>query len=283
MYFSLLYFCLRIAALYADKVWDYSSDGSTEVVLFGYQSHGSFGQAVALWDKILVVGCGNCVGHDNHHVTGAMYIYHSFVEGHWDLAATFTPDNSEENDEYGSAVAIFSNVVAVGAPAGNDGVGVVYMYGYIDKNANRDERDGHHRAQYEWFSVAALEPEYGYAGDYFGCAVAVHRNITAVGSYGSDDVGSDSGAVYIFVQLEIFTDQEKSFQKRDLKEEEFVAPYKWVFSQKIYRSSGTRYELFGKSLSLKDMILVVGASGFDDRTGCAYVYQAKFNDLYETG
>jgi hypothetical protein len=90
--------------------------------------------------------------------------------------------------------------------------------------------------------------------DYFGRAVAVDGDTAVVGAYGDDDLGNESGAVYVFV--------------RD-------SAGAWNFQQKILPADGSADERFGWVVALDGDTLVVGKESWDffnPPPGAAYVF-----------
>ena len=94
------------------------------------------------------------------------------------------------DDNFGRAVAATDSMVVVGAH-GNDDRGSESGSAYVfEKN-----RTG----QYE--QASKLVPIDGAAGDYFGWSVAASGSMVVVGAYGNDDLGSESGSVYVFEKI----------------------------------------------------------------------------------
>jgi len=97
--------------------------------------------------------------------------------------AQLLPSISEENALFGYSVAQSGNYAAVGAPGEEFDKGAVYVY----------ERDGD-----GWTEMARLTATDGAFFDRFGWSVALEGDYLAVGAYGCDNRGPNSGGVYIF-------------------------------------------------------------------------------------
>ena len=125
-----------------------------------------FGDAVAVGDNKIVVGCKN-----NRSNRGAVYVY--------DLDGTneikITASNEDVNFNFGSWVAIGSNKIAVGAPGVRGNQGAVYLY---DLDGNNEK---------------IIEASDQAVGRYFGTRVAINGNQVAVGAD-----PAVYGAVYIY-------------------------------------------------------------------------------------
>ena len=91
-------------------------------------------------------------------------------------------------DRFGTALDVDGNFAIIGAPGHADnGVesGAAYIF--------RDDVT-------TWAEVAKLTASDGASGDQFGFSVAIKGDYVVVGAPEKDDVGSHSGAVYVFQQ-----------------------------------------------------------------------------------
>lgn len=114
------------------------------------------------------------------------------------------------------------------------------------------------------FKTTKLIASDGVAGDYFGCSICAssNGNTIAVGAALNDEIGANSGTVYV---------------------------YRWNSSTwvetKLSASDGTSNETFGACVSLSSdgNTLIVGAPGFDSSNiGAAYVYYWNGSSWVET-
>lgn len=101
----------------------------------------------------------------------------------------------------------------------------------------------------EWIETSKLLPSDGAAGDSFGWAVAVSEDLVVVGALSVDDLGIDSGAVYVF---------ERSGTD-------------WNESAKLVASDGSASHRFGYSVDATAETIVVGAPL--NGSGKAYVFE----------
>lgn len=140
--------------------------------------------------------------------------------------AKLLPSVSEEKGLFGYSVAQSGNYAAVGAPGEEFDKGAVYVY----------ERDGN-----DWTEMARLTATDGAFFDRFGWSVALDGNYLAVGAYGCDNRGPNSGGVYIFERSgNTWTQQVKLLPWGDLP------------------NTNRRAE-FGISVALSGNLLLVGA------------------------
>jgi hypothetical protein len=110
------------------------------------------------------------------------------------------------------------------------------------------------RSGTSWTQQAQLTATGGAAGDILGFSISIDGDTIAVGAPRRDEVGTDSGAAYVFVRTGTT----------------------WAQQAKLLPNAGASNALFGTSVSLQGDTLVVGASqenGVSPRAGSAYVFQ----------
>lgn len=141
-----------------------------------------FGASVTIFETFGVVGAPA-----SSNNTGRVYIY-QYIPGNdsWILLQTLQTLLSLQPRRFGEAIAISGKsskvTIAIGAPGSVSSPGSVFIYDY-DINQNR------YNLQQE------LSQTHGYAGDFFGCDVALDMTeITTL------VVGSNTGAAFVFVR-----------------------------------------------------------------------------------
>nr|CCA22127.1 predicted protein putative [Albugo laibachii Nc14] len=141
-----------------------------------------FGASVTIFDTFGVVGAPGSSGN-----AGRVYIYHYHPAiGTWTLLQVLQRNDSCQQCRFGEAISISgksSNIaIAVGAPGSIATSGSAFVYDY-DPSQNR------FRLQ------QVFAQSNGYAGDFFGCSVALDMAVivTLV-------VGSNSGAAIVFAK-----------------------------------------------------------------------------------
>ncbi len=154
----------------------------------------------------------------------------------------------------GYSVDLDSNFIIVGAPGHNNNTGAVFVL----------QNDG-----YNLISVALLTASDGEVNDQFGISVRISNNTIVVGAMGDDDNGTDAGAAYVF---------EKPISGwADMTE-----------TAKLKASDGEAGDIFGKSVSIYQSDIVIGAHLDDDNgadAGAAYVFEKPISgwvDMTET-
>jgi len=105
-----------------------------------------------------------------------------------------------------------------------------------------------------WEELLKINASDAAAGDDFGYAVAIDGDRAIVGANSNDDVGSNSGAAYIFEKIDDA----------------------WVEVQKITASDATSGDLFGISVGISGNYAIVGAHLNDEmgsNAGAAYIFE----------
>jgi hypothetical protein len=248
--------------------WDFSAASTMEHKVLGAMANSRFGSSLSMDDHFLVSGSPNYVS--NYVKTGAAFVFYrdSLNTGDWDIEAILTPDDGSAGDMYGCSVAVFDKYIIVGAMYNG---ALAYRsgaaYGYR-RVTYWDDSTTTYRT--EWELLTKMAPENLKAQDYFGNAVAMYNNITAIAAYGRDDMATLSGSVYIYTLYQ----DETGYQD-------------FIYDELLYASDGARYDWFGTSLSLYGNYLAVGAPGVDyngkAHSGGAYIFARVPNAEEEDG
>ena len=207
-----------------------------------------FGASVAIENDLAVIGANfKDQGEKNG---GAAYVYRRDPDSieQWSEVRKLVADDGEQNDEFGSSVAIDREIVIVGAPGALRDVigkfGAVYVF-------NRSSVD-----MDDWTQIDKLVMSDPKRQDQFGHAVAIKGDRIIVGAYLDDDHGSDSGSVTVFEQ----TPDDKD---------------NWEEVLKITAEDGVRDDEFGFSVATDGKTMLIGAIKDDDKgreSGSAYIY-----------
>ena len=177
----------------------------------------AFGESIAISGDVLVVGAPGEAsksigvnGDQQDHSTiyaGAAYVF-VCEDGLWEQEAYLKACNTNELDQFGSAVAVCGETIAVGAPNEDSGLrgdpndnsacaaGAVYVFA---RDLARN-----------WIQQAYLKAPDADAGDHFGFAVGLHgdrivvgapfkgRRAAVVDSERMDEPASNVGAAYVY-------------------------------------------------------------------------------------
>jgi len=142
-----------------------------------------FGYDVAISDHYAVIG--SYADDANGTKSGSAYIFEN-KNGSWQQVAKLTPSDGTREDYFGWSVAISGNNVIVGA------------YGDDDKGSRSGSAYIFQRVQETWTEMKKITAGDGESNDYFAYSVAISGHYALVGSYGDDDYGTQSGAVYVY-------------------------------------------------------------------------------------
>lgn len=208
-----------------------------------------FGRSVSATPDVIVVGADLDDDDNNGIDSGSAYVFR-FNGATWDFEQKLTASDGATDDDFGDSVSVDGDVIVVGA--GNDGdngvsSGSAYVYRF---------------AAGAWTEEQKLVADDGAEGDEFGDPVAVHGDVIVIGADDDDDVGDNSGSVYVY---------------------RFEAGV-WGLDQKLTATDGEEGDDFGESVALTDDMIVVGAIGDDDggsRSGSVYVYRYDGTDWIE--
>ena len=219
-----------------------------------------FGYAVAVSENTIVVGAYNDDG--TFADTGAAYVF-TRSGTTWTQQQKLTAGDGTASDEFGNAVAIQGDTIAVGAHfadlPSNAAAGSVYLF---------------QRSGTAWSPAQKLIPipgpfpvPAGYVqkvyvnyspilGDHFGESIAMNGGKMAVGASTSDLPATSAGAVYVFAG----------------------SGGAYAMEQKIVIPDGTNGDIFGCSVALDGNTLVGGAREDSivpgkSAYGAAYVFE----------
>ena len=159
------------------SVYVYNLDGTGEVKITASDgaTDDDFGFSVAVSDTHVVVGASG----DNAN-QGSVYVYNLDGTGEQKITAS----DGAQNDFLGNSVAISATKVAVGSPYNDEGStsnsGAVYVYN-LDGTGEQK-----------------IQASDGATNDQFGLSVAISDTKVVVGAFQDDDLGSQSGSVYVY-------------------------------------------------------------------------------------
>ena len=176
----------HVAGAGAAYVFDF--DGSawaqtSKLVASGVSSPDRFGFSVSLDGDSALIGAERADDFGNDG--GAAYLF-AFDGSAWSQTSKLLPDEGATGDNFGFSLSIHGNQALVGAQHdGENGTysGAAYLFVY----------DGN-----QWNLLTKLLPTDGAAYDQFGYAVSLGENRAFIGADGDDDLGTNSGAVYLF-------------------------------------------------------------------------------------
>ncbi|MBN1953200.1 MAG: T9SS type A sorting domain-containing protein [Bacteroidales bacterium] len=162
----------------------------------------------------------------------------------WEIEATLTTANPDRGSEFGTSVAMYEDMIVVGAPL-YENTGAAFLY-KMPSTGWKDTTES-------VLILSAASNDY----DRFGGAVDIYGNMIAVGAYDDDDYGAGSGSVYLFEP------GEKGWED-------------YTESYRLNPSGNEAGDLFGCALEACGNYLVVGAKGDKDNgenSGASYIFK----------
>lgn len=213
-----------------------------------------FGTSVAISGDTLAIGAINEDGSTNGingdqtdnsiPNSGAVYVYNRAPGGTvWTEQAYIKASNTSTNQKFGTALSLYGDTLAVGAPTDLDtptAAGTTYVF----------VRDGSN----VWSQQTAITPINAEIGDVFGVSVSLYNNTLAIGARdensGATGVNGDetdnstpgAGAVYIYT--------------RDTSNN-------WTKDAYVKASNSGNSDAFGTSVAVNERNLVAGANEED--------------------
>jgi len=262
--------------------------------LSGSISATNFGYSLDLDGDRLVVGAVGTAGATN----GLAYVF-VFDGTNWNQQAELHPWASTAGDSFGCSVATHGNRVIVGASSDSTNgasSGAAYVYFWTGS---------------AWSNEVKLSAYDGASGDCFGFAVGISSNAIAVGAPYDDVSSTDSGSVYVYSTAGAFwwTNTPTRLYDGNSLSERFGSSidfspdaevlaigqhyyHLWNYGAvSVFRWSGTAWtdqrrltasdaasnHMFGRSVSLGNGVLLIGAPGHkgsgETRSGAAYIFE----------
>jgi len=197
-----------------------------------------FAATIALTDREVFVGRPGELGSFPMPAThpGAVHVFERAAAGAgWRESAVVSDTSVRVGDEFGQALAVWSNTLAIGAPGQNDDAGATYVFG--------------RRGPGTWTLEARLALPDARGGERFGRAVALVGDVLVVGAPGRAD---SAGAVYTFT--------------RDVTG-------RWDLASELKGPAAGA--IFGARLAAQADRLLVGAPGINDVVGAAVLYRRR--------
>ena len=220
------------------------------------ETGGEFGESVAVDDGTAVVGASGHDGTDSggNAITdaGAAYVFtRNPNSGAWSDPIELTAgSDGAENDWFGYSVAVDGNTIVVGAyqndaDTNNNNEGSAYIFTKVDG---------------EWSGPVKLIASDTAANDWFGYSVAVDDDTIVVGARWHN---GKAGAAYVFTR-----DSGTGVWGDDPG----VSGTQRIQTAKLTASDGGAFNYFGHSVAVHGETIVIGAPGYNDSTGVAYVF-----------
>ena len=201
----------------------------------------TFGGSSAISGDYAVVGAYRNSGAGS--TAGAAYIFQRSGTG-WSQQVKLTGSDTVDGDTFGYSVDISGNYMIAGAQ-GDDNVGQNSGSAYIFFNNGSS-----------WNQQAKLTPSDEADLDCFGRSVAISDEYAVIGAYQDDDMGAQSGSVYVFQR----------------------SGTTWTQVKKLTASDGTASDNFGIDVGISGSYIIVGVFVNGDNAESAYIYYNNGSD-----
>ena len=216
-------------------------------------SQDRFGWSVSIWGDVAMIGAR--LDDDPDPDTGSVYVFrYDPLTETWQEQQKLIPSDWEFSGRFGSSVSLEGDWAVIGAPSHHEqasGVGAAYIFRFDPKM----ER---------WEEQQKLQASDGAASNVFGASVSLSGYTALIGATFGDAPGmSNTGAAYILTY-----DGEQ-----------------WTEQQKLTASDGNTFDRFGRSVSLKGDLALIGAQLDDDYangSGSAYIFTLDGSEWNET-
>ncbi len=200
-----------------------------------------FGVSVAIDGGLVIVGSLKNAG------KGAAYVF-SGSGATWTLVKKLTASDGASSDDFGASVDITATHAIVGAlndDAPQVNRGSVYIFGKDQGGLNN------------WGQVIRQSASDGNTNDNFGVSVGIDGNFAVVGARYDDDLGANSGMVFVLAK-----DQ--------------GGVNNWGQLQKLVPSTGAAGDYYGSSVGISGNQIIAGSYLNDEQgnnAGSAYVFE----------
>lgn len=216
-----------------------------------------FGYTLSISGDSSVIVVGAYQDDDKGTNSGSAYVFSKQSDGEYLQSQKLVANDAAAGDCFGCKVAIStdSSILVIGAYDDDDrggSSGSAYVF-------TKESNGNYIHSQ----KLIAIDGAYS---DRFGISVAVSGDgsVLVIGAYFDDDLGTDSGSVYVFTK-----------QSSGL----------YAQSQKLLASDGAGDDQFGFSVAVSSdgSVIVVGSYGDDDKgsnSGSAYVFTKQLDGSY---
>ncbi len=234
----------------AESDWVYT----TEVMASDYHPEDAFGEEADMEGGTIVISApwdNNPNGGD----AGSVYVFDRDPNGAWEQTQKLIASDGQANAEFGFAIDLNGDVIAVGAwvqwVAGVPYVGKAYLF-------ERDPDSG------LWTEAARLLPPDIHSLQDFGCAVTVDddANVAIVGALADRTAGTATGAAFVY--------------ERD-------AGGTWSWAQTLRPPMAGNSQFFGCAVAVQGDQALIGAYGDDPQAtnaGAAYLFIRESDGIW---
>jgi len=193
---------------------------------------------------VSLVGDTALIGAPCHfYYFGSAYVFrYDSSSGAWQEEAELRASDPDQNDYFGTSVALSESRALVGSYGDDYFTGSAFVFCYDSSSGT-------------WQEEAKLLASDSDGGEGFGISVALSGDVALVGAYDDDDFGPTTGSAYVY--------------RYD------SSSGTWHEEQKLLASDAKAWQNFGDAVSVSGDRALIGAWGdyiFGPCTGAAYVF-----------
>jgi hypothetical protein len=195
----------------------------------------SLGTAISVDGDTALIGAEG--DSDNGAMAGSAYVF-TRTGTTWTQQAKLLASDGAPGDNFGVMVSLSGDTALIGAFYDNDNgahSGSAYVFTHTGTT---------------WTQQAKLLPSDGVADAQFGIATAISGDTAFIGANRDDDMGFQSGSVYVFTRTGTV----------------------WTQQTKLYSSDATASQRFGVSTYILGDTAIIGANGDQNAKGAAYIF-----------
>lgn len=187
--------------IYSNQNTDYSQWYiEAKLIPSDSQKEDFFGRSVAVYDRTVVVGAD---GDDDCGVSsGSAYVFRSLAGSKWTQIQKLLPPEDSPYDLFGGSVAIYGNILVIGADGDSNNAvraGTVWYYkksyGWTDDAPTDDDYGNYYEYWTREFELYASDRS---SRDLFGSDVAIYEKSILIGAEVGDGYDYNSGACYVY-------------------------------------------------------------------------------------
>eukprot|EP00956_Cyclotella_meneghiniana_P005605 scaffold7232_cov63-Cyclotella_meneghiniana.AAC.1 len=227
-----------------------------------------FGLSVGMSGNVILVGAPNSNGS-----FGSAYVYEfNNSSGLWEKMDELSPKDTQDVLYFGFKVAVFENIIVIGAPHSKNNIGLAYIF---EKNITGS-----------WVEAKRLEAtDYAYQSALFGYSVGVFEDYAVIGCYQYCESAylyhRDSNGNWDEIPKKLLTEKGARGVNVGISDNAIAVGKNgsvFIFETNIHKSkenslANLRLITFGQSVGVSDYTIVVGAPYKDGNRGATYILQ----------
>ncbi|MDX1428723.1 MAG: choice-of-anchor B family protein [Rhodothermales bacterium] len=219
----------------------------------------------------------------NDYTTGYVYVYEA-TDGEWKETVRLAAPDGQWSDNFGAALDVDANLLAVGATSQRDGKGAIYLYGRDEAGAWKYQStlttDAPSLKLGRSIDVEGDWLVAGSAGDTKAPGAAIMYRRADDGSWVESAVlRADSARAMTGYASQVLMAGNRVLVAAPQEGAGVVYVFRfddstneWLEDEPLFASDGHSGDRFGSALASHDGQLLVGAPGVDRRTGAVYLY-----------